>query len=176
MAFVHPALGEAGFLELSVHVACENENATRHAVRPPVQNREALARSSLAVKLQAVSVEAPCKFRMLRKTRRVCHVFEREALLTKRRISAPETISASKIRKARIDAHSSTRGDEQSVCFSQPVAFSSFSSRKSVICVSVFVQEGVARYKVDGAGGASNAASPREFNRCYARRYHSSGP
>src|SRR5258708_33844883 len=33
MAFVDPVFGESGFLELPVHVACENESATGHAVR-----------------------------------------------------------------------------------------------------------------------------------------------
>ncbi len=116
MAFVDSVFGEAGFLELSVDVAREHECTTRHAVRPPAQNREALVRDGLTIKLQTVSIKTPRELRTFRKSRKVGHILEREAMVLKRWIGTPETCAATKVRKARVDAHSCASGDEKPVC------------------------------------------------------------
>jgi hypothetical protein len=120
MAFVHTVFRESGLLELSIDIAREHECATWHTGRPFAQYRKAFVWNSLAVQLQAVSVEAPRKLRVLRKPNRVCHVLEREALMPKRGVRSPETFLTAEIRKARVDAHTGASCDEQTICFSQP--------------------------------------------------------
>jgi hypothetical protein len=120
MAFVHTVFREPGLLELSIDVAREHERAMTHAVCPPAQYREALVRYGVTVKLQAVSIEAPSQFRMLREHRGVCHIFERKTTVSKRWVSAPEAISTAKVRKAGVDTHAGTSSDEKSVGVPQP--------------------------------------------------------
>jgi len=120
MAFMHTMFREPGLLELSIDVTREHERAMIHSVRPFAQYRKAFVWNSLAVQLQAVSVEAPRKLRVLRKRSGVCHVLERETLTPKRGVRSPETILTAEIWKARINAHTSAGGDEQTVGFSQP--------------------------------------------------------
>ena len=52
-------VGEAGFLELSVHVAGENECAVLLAVGPLLKEMEALMRLSVPVAVKPPTIEAP---------------------------------------------------------------------------------------------------------------------
>jgi hypothetical protein len=111
----NPRRIEPGLLEVSIHIAREDERARRHRIRPFFQDREARVRLGLCVQVPSMSVEAPGKTRVFAEPYRVGDMLERQPKLCERRIGAPEPVAPAEVRQARVHAHARAGTDQQAI-------------------------------------------------------------
>jgi hypothetical protein len=115
VAFVHPVLGKAGTLEVSVDIAGEHEGAVSQAVADVAQDFKPPMRLDAPVEVETVAVEPPGEFRIAAEGFGRGRFLEAQTGLGKRGIGAPEAFGAAKVRQAGIDAHARAGGDQEAI-------------------------------------------------------------
>lgn len=115
MTLGHLVVAKAGFLELAIHVAGEDECPMIHEQGKVAQDGEAFMRKSFPVALQSVAIEPPSKGRVAAKGAGAGDGLKIDAGLSQGRVGFPEAFGAPEIRKSRIDTHAGTSRYEKPI-------------------------------------------------------------
>ena len=115
MDFTDGVRGESGFLELPVYVACEGVYSVRDVFRDVEQQAKSGVGFGSPVKVEAMTIEAPCEPRIGSKGGRIGNGLESDSGASERRVNRPETPRPTKVGQAGVDTHAGAGGDEQAV-------------------------------------------------------------
>lgn len=115
MTLGHLVVAKAGFLELAIHVAGEDECPMIHEQGKVAQDGEAFMWEGFPVALQPVAIEPPGKGRVAPEGAGAGDGLKIDAGLSQGRVGFPKAFDAPEIREARINPHASTS------CYQQPV-------------------------------------------------------
>src|SRR5438132_13040468 len=102
-------------LKMPVDIGGKDEGAGGHSLRPGKHDLKACVWLRGAVEIQTMSVKAPGQRRISREPARVRDRHEVQAELFIRRIGAPKSLRAAKIRQTRVDSHAGAGADQKSV-------------------------------------------------------------
>lgn len=115
MAFVDRRFRKPGALELAIDIAGEYGKSLGFGLTPTPEQGKAGMRDGGAVQIQPMPVETPGTPDMAAKAVRVGNVLEIDTSRRQRRVSAPKSFTAPKVRLSRIHTHAGAGRDDQGV-------------------------------------------------------------
>lgn len=115
MAFVDGFRIKPCFLELSIHIACEDARSVGHTLGPALEQGKPCMRDHLAIKHQAMAIKPPSPLGCTPKRVRAGNVLEAHLRLAQCRVCLPKTVLAPKVRQAGIHAHACTSSNDERV-------------------------------------------------------------